>query len=102
MQGFTTGSNKLHPEFGLPGLDAVIEHRGLLIPHYPDHDGDCECGFCLLHRELASHPVGETTDCLMSLWMSHEAARASILTGGADGFVEFSEQKAEGFLKAAF
>lgn len=77
--GFTTGSNKLHPEYGLPGLGAVMNNHGILIPYdrtheemYPD---GCPCGFCELHRELIGHPVAEYTDAVMALWFAHEAAR---------------------------
>jgi len=77
IYGFTTGMQKGHEEFGLPGLSTEIENGAWSYPTNALHE-DCKCGRCRLEEEFLSHPFGDTTDGVMATWFAREAIRSRI------------------------
>lgn len=76
---FTTGSQKAHPEIGLPGMNVEFENGSWVVADL-EHGPDCLCAWCIWKMELRTHPVGVTADTVMASWLAREAARA--LTAG--------------------
>jgi len=74
IKGFCTGSQKSHPELGLPGLEGEFEKNKWEI-YSPKHDFSCDCGWCVWIREMKSYPFAATTDCVMACWFASEAIR---------------------------
>jgi len=72
---FTTGSQKAHPELGLPGMNVEFENGSWVVAD-PEHGLDCQCAWCIWKMELRTHPVSTTADTVMASWLAREAARA--------------------------
>lgn len=73
VRPFTTGRNKVHPEFGVESLAAEMASGKWIIPNrdgrmVPEVDA-------LVNEMLYYDPRGHTGDRLMALWFSREAAR---------------------------
>lgn len=93
---FVTGIQKAHPEFGLPGVDVEFENDSwIMAMDGIEHEPDCDCGFCVWKKELASHPVGEAADTVMAMWFAREAARGLLL-----GVLPQEEQQQEEIVTA--
>ena len=80
----TTGLNKSHPEYGLPGMAAELERGGWIFPIEREHDSDCACGVCVFLSELRSYPLGLNTDTVMAWWFAREAAGSMSGSGVKD------------------
>lgn len=88
IKGFTTGTNKSHPELGLPGMEVEL-HNGtwMLLMDEPyntevplrEHYADCRCAYHRFLLEVAEHPHYSTSDTVMAWWFAREAARSSQL-----------------------
>ena len=85
---FRTGTNKMDPEIGLPGIDAQYEQKRwkIGIPHkrnspsYPDKKNPtmCLCGICTLIRDastLTADDLKETPDTVAAQFIAKEASR---------------------------
>lgn len=75
LAGFHTGTGKVDEQVGLPGM-AVAFKRGLFaIPaaKFPLAEDDMS-ELAILMRELATHPGGDYSDCVMALWFAYRAA----------------------------
>lgn len=73
VRPFTTGRNKVHPEFGVESLAAEMAAGKWIIPN---RDGKMHSEVeALVNEMLYYDPKSHTGDRLMSLWMSREAAR---------------------------
>lgn len=73
VRPFTTGKNKVHPEFGVESLAAEMAGGKWIIPNnsgrmHPEIDA-------LVNEMLYYDPRAHTGDRLMSLWFAREAAR---------------------------
>jgi hypothetical protein len=77
IQGFTTGSQKVDPEVGIPSL-AVEMEQGKWVADY-DREAhkkrDCECNLCVWYEELEAYPFGANTDTVMANWFVLQAIR---------------------------
>jgi hypothetical protein len=69
---FTTGSQKLDEQLGLPALEIEFGNRSWKIPcrEQQDHKPTCNCSFCRWIREVHDYPMYDTTDCLMASWFA--------------------------------
>ena len=73
VRPFTTGRNKVHPEFGIESLAAEMAAGKWIIPN---RDGKMHSEVeALINEMLYYDPKAHTGDRLMSCWMSREAAR---------------------------
>ncbi len=73
VRPFTTGRNKVHPEFGVESLAAEMATGKWIIPN---RDGRTHHEVeALINEMLYYNPKSHTGDRLMSLWMAREAAR---------------------------
>ena len=73
VRPFTTGRNKVHPEFGMEGVAAEMAAGKWIIPN---RDGKMHAEVDALVNEMLYYdPKSHTGDRLMSLWMAREAAR---------------------------
>lgn len=73
VRPFTTGRNKVHPEFGVESLAAELAAGKWVIPNrdgrlHPEVDA-------LVNEMLYYDPRAHTGDRLMSMWFAREAAR---------------------------
>lgn len=73
VRPFTTGRNKVHPEFGIESLAAELAAGKWLLPNrdgrlHPEVDA-------LVNEMLYYDPRAHTGDRLMSMWFAREAAR---------------------------
>jgi hypothetical protein len=83
VKGHYTGSKKWDLFEGLPGLCAVMEKGGWVIPkpcscdNLPCrcHPSGCKCVSCEWERELQYHPLWEYSDIIMAQWLCETAAR---------------------------
>lgn len=75
VEAFTTGSNKAHPEYGLPGLEVEFANDGWTFPYqeWEGHDPSCQCNWDRLEREFSMYPQGATTDGIMAVWFARDA-----------------------------
>lgn len=84
---YTTGSEKMNPDIGIPSLSASMANGSWLIPRGGSaHMSRCECGWCAWVRELSLHPTGEHSDCIMAMWLCELAARE-----GRSGYMSAEE-----------
>jgi hypothetical protein len=74
LASHTTGANKSHPEFGLPGMAAELERGAWIFPIEREHDVSCSCGKCTFFADLRSYPLGVESDTVMAWWFAREAA----------------------------
>lgn len=85
---FRTGSNKMDPEIGLPGIDTQYELKRwrIGIPHkrnapaYPDKKNPtlCLCGICTFVRDASTFTADdlkETPDTVAAQFIAKEASR---------------------------
>ena len=73
VKPFTTGRNKLHPEFGVEGLAAEMSMGKWIIPN---RDGNMHAEVSALVNDMLYYdPKSHTGDRLMACWMAREAAR---------------------------
>lgn len=73
VRPFTTGRNKVHPEFGIEGVAAEMASGKWIIPNV---DGRCHSEVeALINEMLYYDPKAHTGDRLMSLYFAREAAR---------------------------
>jgi hypothetical protein len=73
VRPFTTGRNKVHPEFGIESLAAEMAAGKWIIPN---RDGKMHSEVeALINEMLYYDPKAHTGDRLMSCWFSREAAR---------------------------
>jgi hypothetical protein len=75
---FTTGSQKVNPEMGLPGMEVEFANGSWICAMGHEHPPDCSCGFCVWRRELNEHPLGVAADTVMASWFAREGARALV------------------------
>lgn len=84
VKGFTTSSNKVHPEIGLPGLEVELNNNAWILlmddPYDTDrplieHEGGCPCPYHRFLNEVYEHPFYPTTDIVMAWWFAREAGR---------------------------
>ena len=75
IEPFTTGKQKADEVLGIPGLSAEFENQMWDIPFEDGHRSDfgCNCGKCILVRELKEHPFGNS-DTVMGAWFARFAA----------------------------
>ena len=81
IRRFHTGSNKMHPQFGVESIGAELAGRKWIIPSYMDE----ETGKLRVNKEtqtwidqmLYYDPKGHTGDHLMACWFAKEGARKS-------------------------
>lgn len=73
--GSTTGANKLSLELGVPSLAVMLERGGWVIPGADVHEQPCDCAYCVWEEELLSWPVGASSDTVMAMWLTEQAAR---------------------------
>ena len=73
VRPFTTGRNKVHPEFGIEGVAAEMAAGKWIIPN---RDGKMHSEVeALVNEMLYYDPKAHSGDRLMSCWMAREAAR---------------------------
>lgn len=73
VKPFTTGRNKVHPEFGIEGVAAEMAAGKWIIPN---RDGRCHSEVeALINEMLYYDPKSHTGDRLMSMYFAREAAR---------------------------
>ena len=73
VKPFTTGRNKVHPEFGIESLAAEMAAGKWIIPN---RDGKMHSEIEALINEMMYYdPKAHTGDRLMSAWFAREAAR---------------------------
>lgn len=73
VRPFTTGRNKVHPEFGVESLAAEMAAGRWIIPN---KDGQMHTEVDALVNEMLYYdPKSHTGDRLMSMWFAREAAR---------------------------
>lgn len=73
VRPFTTGRNKIHPEFGVESLAAEMAAGRWIIPN---KDGRMHAEIDALVNEMLYYdPKSHTGDRLMSCWFAREAAR---------------------------
>jgi hypothetical protein len=73
VRPFTTGRNKVHPEFGVESLAAEMAAGKWVIPN---RDGRMHAEVDALVNEMLYYdPRSHTGDRLMAMWFSREAAR---------------------------
>ena len=73
VKPFTTGRNKVHPEFGIEGVAAEMAAGKWIIPN---RDGKMHSEVeALVNEMLYYDPKAHSGDRLMSCWMAREAAR---------------------------
>lgn len=85
---FRTGTNKMHPDIGLPGIDVQYSERRwkIGIPHkknspaFPDKKNPilCLCGICTLIRDASTFTADdlkETPDTIAAQFIAKEASR---------------------------
>lgn len=74
---FTTGTQKMNPQIGLPSIEIEFERGQWQIPQkdYIDHDSQCNCGFCIWVKEVENYPFSSSTDVLMASWFAREGLR---------------------------
>jgi len=71
--GFTTGSNKVHPEFGVQSLGAEMMGGKWVIPN---RDGQCAPEISAWISEMLYYdPNAHTGDRIMASWFAREGAR---------------------------
>jgi hypothetical protein len=71
-----TGSQKMHPEYGIPLLSAEFDRNKWVIPFKERHPTECNCGFCMWIREMLNYsPGSQSTDLVMACWFAQRAAR---------------------------
>lgn len=92
VKSFTTGSNKVSPEMGLPSLEVEMANEAWIVPRgeWMGHPADCECGWCAWDREMSEHPARTETDTVMAMWFAREAGKHA--GGGAVRSEHFSLQ----------
>jgi hypothetical protein len=84
IRRFHTGSNKMHPQFGVESIGAELAGHKWIIPSYRDSD----TGRLRVNSEtqtwidqmLYYDPKGHTGDHLMACWFAKEGARKSTFT----------------------
>jgi len=95
LLGFMTGANKVHPELGIPGLEAEIgagtwalcmdDPYDTEVP-LAQHDPGCECAYHVFLQDLELYPTpGRAYDWLMAWWFCREAIRGTLLRVEDDG-----------------
>jgi hypothetical protein len=78
IQGHFTGSQKLHPEHGIPLLAAEFERDKWHIPYEERHEDTCSCVFCDWIREMLNFSMGsKSTDLVMANWFAQRAIKES-------------------------
>ncbi len=88
---FTTGRNKVHPEFGIESLAAEMAGDKWIIPN---EDGKLDKEIRELVTEMLYYsPDTHTGDRLMSLWLAREGARAHMRKAGGIGVRTFGGEK---------
>jgi hypothetical protein len=88
VQGHRTGTNKMDPEIGLPGIDVqylrkrwriAVPHRVHIISQPSKKDPSvCVCGPCMFIRDTLTFTINdldETPDTIMAQFMAKEASR---------------------------
>lgn len=89
VESFTTGSNKVDPQIGLPSMEVEFKNRAWVVPRdeYAGHPITCKCGWCTWDAEVVDYPFSATTDCVMAMWFAREGiakwggGRGAALTG---------------------
>lgn len=88
LHGFLTGQQKMHPEFGIPGLaHEMSSGRWALCMDEPydtgsplkNHDQGCECAYHVFLADLNGFPAEKRTyDLLMAVWFCREGLRKAL------------------------
>lgn len=70
----TTGQKKFDPETGVKSLEIEFSNGAWVLPYgeFGSHMPGCECGWCVLYRELRDWPMGTSTDSAMALWFARQ------------------------------
>lgn len=71
---FTTGRNKMHPEFGIEGLAAEMANSKWIIPSTGGVPANAQIA-AFIEEMLYYDPRSHTGDRLMAAWFAKEAAR---------------------------
>lgn len=90
---FTTGRNKIHPEFGVESLAAEMANDKWIIPNQKGVLSP-EIGE-LITEMLYYQPDAHTGDRLMSLWLAREAARRHLSKSRGVGARVFGGSKSK-------
>jgi len=91
VQPFTTGRNKLHPEFGVESLAAEFANDKWVLPNEGGKlDPEVEK---LITEMLYYQPDAHTGDRLMSLWLAREGARRNSRRSDGVGVRIFGKSK---------
>jgi hypothetical protein len=73
IRGFTTGRNKINPEYGIEAIAGEMEKGRWIIPN---EDGKVDRETAGWIREMLDYdPKSHTGDALMASWLAREAAR---------------------------
>ena len=80
VRRFHTGSNKMHPEYGVESIGAELAGEKWIIPSYKDETGTLRGNKEVqqwVDQMLYYDPKGHTGDHLMACWFAKEGARRS-------------------------
>jgi len=72
----TLGSIK-RSEVGLPAMEVEFSNRSWRVM-MPNHDSECDCGFCMFIKEMNSYPFSATSDHVMGCWFAREACKEGV------------------------
>jgi len=83
IRGYFTGSQKWNPEIGLPRLITEMVNNEWSLPFAGDHSDPLHtCPICSLTKEMLGFPDDtETTDMIMSLWLTDIAIAGLTIIG---------------------
>lgn len=84
LQPHFTGSQKLHPQHGIPLLAAEFERDRWHIPMRSPHDDVCNCTICQWIKEMLDYSIdAKSTDLVMACWFSQRGIKeAEMFSGG--------------------
>lgn len=87
VKPFTTGTNKVHPEFGIESMATELANGKWIIPSRQGRPGHPELGFWI--RDMLFYdPKAHTGDHLMASWFAREGARIPGKRRGSVGRVD--------------
>lgn len=74
LEPTTTGSNKMDPALGLPGLQVEFNNQAWVIPadEFEGHSVDCPCNWCRFDKEFRFHPLYSSSDLVMATWFARQ------------------------------
>jgi hypothetical protein len=76
IEGHYTGSQKMHPDYGIPLLASEFERDLWVIPMKQKHSVGCDCTYCLWIQEMMNYSSGAaSTDLVMACWFAQRGAK---------------------------